>query len=722
MSRSGKHRRVGAMAWLAAAALIGSLLFLLLRFGDAQRLSGRWPLGISDLEVSAYADMMEWTSDSTNTRIERYLISSADGDCPMDRPGPGWSTHWFEAEGFGDSVKVRRLRTAEGGFVIKFRREEPFRAQRHIVLVPADWQSIRAKYLEIIAEDLGLQTPEVSFVRLIACGLDRGIYLKEERIDPDFLEKRGMAGASLAEQGHTARRPDHLFPAFEADTTAQRMVNAILESAYADIGSGKDGVLPYVIDARPAAALAIMALIEHGAQAFGHDQLLAYDWSRGRLVPLYRRARASGGSAAGSTHMLDALTAVLRDDRTRAVIKERWLRLGEEAWRMRERFAAMDRAWLPILAEGASLRIVKARALRMQDELIGPLRLAEDPIHELDGPLSRCAGAAAFDPERPVSRYWPGADDDGILGSIAERTRAFVRGDTLVFPRGRYVIGEDLTVPYGHAVVMEEGARLELAGGVSVMVQGPLLVRGTRRNPVFIRPAGGEPFGVFAVVGDGSFDVVLNGLQMSGGREARLNGVYFSGMLAVHGARRASMRDCMVSESHGEDLVNIKGGAVSLVGCVFEDAYADVVDLDRCTGTITDCVFRSGRADSNGDGLDVSGARVLVQGCSFERMMDKGISVGEASQLLVVRSRFVSNRLALASKDLSVAYVSGNVFTGNEIVFGAYRKKPIYGGARVMRYTNEYRDNTRDQEVDELSAVVARDSLDSATRRMFGMP
>lgn len=722
MNRSAKHRRVDATAWLIAVAVVGGALFLMLRFGDAHRLSGRWPLGIGMKEVEAYASAMEWSTDSTTASPERYLISSKEGECPMDRVGPGWSTQWFEADGFGDSVKVRRLRTAEGGFVIKFRREEPFRAQRHIVLVPADWRSIRAKYLEIIAEDLGLQTPEVSFVRLIACGLDQGIFLKEERIDPDFLEKRGMAGASLAEQGHTARRPDHLFPAFEGDTTAQRMVNAILESAYADIESGKDGVLPYVIDKGPAASLAIMALIEHGAQAFSHEHIMAYEWSRGRLVPLYRHARADDGSVSRPLHMLDALTAVLRDDATRAAINERWLRLGEEAWRLRERFAAMDRAWLPILAEGGSLRLIQAQALQMQEELIGAERLSRNPIEESDGPLARFAGAAAFEPEIPASRYWPGADDEGILRAIAERTRAFVRGDTLVFPRGRYVISENLTVPYGHAVVMEEGARMELAGGVSVMVQGPLLVRGTRRNPVFVRPVGDEPFGVFAVVGDGSFDVAMTGLQLSGGREARLNGVYFSGMLAVHGARHTSMRDCIISESHGEDLLNIKGGQVLISNCVFEDGYADIVDLDRCTGRIADCVFRSGRADSNGDGLDVSGARVLVQGCSFERMMDKGISVGEASQLLVVGSRFDSNRLALASKDLSVAYVSGNIFTGNEIVFGAYRKKPIYGGARVMRYANEYRENTRDQEIDELSAVVSRDSLETETRKMFGLP
>src|SRR5690606_34022937 len=118
--------------------------------------------------------------------------------------------------------------------------------------------------------------------------------------------------------------------------------------------------------------------------------------------------------------------------------------------------------------EGGSLRMVQARAMQMQEELIGRVRMAQDPLEQLDAALVRYAGGGAFAPARAANRYWPGAEDERILRSIADRTRAFVRGDTLVFPRGTYTIAEDLTVPYGHAVVMEEGARLEIAAGASV--------------------------------------------------------------------------------------------------------------------------------------------------------------------------------------------------------------------------------------------------------------
>lgn len=723
MSRSNS-RKVGALAWLMAAVLVAAAHFAVFRFADPARLAREWPLGIKANEVDAYASLFELRSDTVMGKPERYLISSDPDRCLMNDRGAGWSTHWFEADGYGDSVTVRRLRTERGGFVIKFKRDEPFRAQRHIVLTPASVYSLRAKYLEILADELGLITPEVSFVRLIACGLDQGLYLKEERIDVDFLEKRGLAGAAFAEQGHTAGRPDHLFPSFEEDSLGLFAVTPLLARAYTEAAAGRADVMPYLIDARPAASLIVLAWVEHGAAAFNHEHLMAHDWSRGRLVPLYRRSRAGEKELPQPAfRMRDALSSALADERIRQLVRDRWQELGEDAWRVRERFAAMDRAWLPILCEGQSLSVMQARMQRVQEELIGSAALAADPIAGMNATLTRYAGAASHSAGMHAAGYWPGADDASILEGIAKRTKAFVRGDTLVFPRGRYIIASDLTIPYGHAVVMEQGARIEVAAGASVMVQGPLHVRGTKRNPVFIRAADERaPFGSFAVVGDGTIDVRIEGLQMSGGSEGWINAVRASGMLAIHGAARTFLNDCIISGSQGEDLLNIKGGEVLLRDCIFEDGHADLVDLDRCTGRVDKCLFRNTSGDANGDGLDMSASRILVTACAFSRLNDKGISVGEASQLLVMDSRFEGNASGLVAKDLSVAYASGNRFTGNKTAFAAYRKKPIYGGARLVRYANELDANARDEHADEYSAIVQERVLEEKLRSMFGLP
>ncbi|HMC97146.1 MAG TPA: right-handed parallel beta-helix repeat-containing protein, partial [Flavobacteriales bacterium] len=684
-----------------------------------------WPLGIAAKEVSLYADLFDRRPHDTPTaNPESYHIggSRKDGACLLDHTGPGWTERWFEADGYGDSVQVRRLRTEEGGFIIKFEREEPFHAQRQIVLIPAAVESIRAKYLEILATELGLVTPEISFIRVIACGQDLGLFLKEERIGPEFMEKHRMADAALFEQGFDPERPDQLAPTFYGDTLASRTVRSTLEQVYEELVMGRTEGLPYIVDGEGAASWLLMRWLEGNGDPYGEEGLFAYRWTTGRILPIYRRARGSVGIGTDTAApiLFNPMTAMLRAPAFRASFNARREKLIEERWKVKERFAAADAAWLPILARNTSLSAAQASAVVMADELL-QARLNKDPLDALDRPMEFGAGHATLERNEGPSRYWPSAAADRLFPPASMRLKVIVRRDTVIFPRGSYAIDEDLIIPYGYTVVLEQGARLAIAPGRSVLCLGPLIVRGTLRNPVFIRAQQeGAPFGTFAVSCREGDRCSISGLLISGGNEARINGQYHSGMFSIRGASSTTLLNCVISGSAGEDALNIKGGSALLDHCVFEDGHADLVDLDFVTGEVRDCVFNSGRADSNGDGLDVSGSHVLVEGCRMERMMDKGLSSGEASQVLVRNNRFEGNRLAIASKDLSVVYVQDNTFTGNAIVFGVYRKKPIYGGAHLMLGTNVYEGNTKERDVDALSEIVPQDSLKAEVLKAFG--
>ncbi|MBL7981024.1 MAG: hypothetical protein JNL52_04360 [Flavobacteriales bacterium] len=723
MRRPAKRTAIGLWPLLGGMLVPLALLVLVFSVADHRLLAGRWPFSISNAEVDAYAALLDLRpEDRGEARAEIYRFggSKKDAACLMDHTGPGWTDRWFEADGYGDSVEVRRLRTVEGGFVVKFKRAEPFRAQRHIVLMPASVESMRAKYLEVLAGELGLVTPEVSFVRVIACGRDLGLFRKEERIDADLLEKQRMADGALFEQGYDARRPDHLFPAFDDDTTAAAMLRSTLRLARADMAAGHTNALYHVVDRDAAVGRLLMHVLER--DGFQEEDVFAYRWSEGRLVPLYRSARNATDVGVNDGPLTwDPLLALLSDVRVREALRARWEKLLEERWRLRERFLTMDRAWLPLLAPPGGLAMARARTARMHDELLGSGVAALDPLKVLDHQLVDGPGRASFEQDTTaVQRYWPALDDARSVQRIVQRYKASVLGDTIIFPRGRYQVDEDLVFPFGKHVVLLQGARFELAPGVSVICQGSLQVRGTKRNPVFVRALrAGAPFGVFAVLGDKRISCSIRGLQLDGGSEARICGAYFSGQFAVHGAAYTALVDCVIGANAGEDAVNVKGGRVLLQDCIFENGMADLVDLDLCTGRVLRCTFRSGRKDSNGDGLDVSGARVLVEACRFQGMMDKAISVGEASQLLVRTSQFDGNAHGVVAKDLSIAHVIDNVFTDNGLVFAAYRKKPIYGGARLMRYPNVYNGDQRQQEVDAFSEVTSVERMDEKVLRIF---
>ena len=718
MKRSAE-RRIGFGRWLLGVVIVAALLVATFSLVPAGMLHGHWPFGITINEVEAYAALLDLKpQDELTVKVERYYIggSRKDGDCLLEQTGAGWSKRWFEADGYGDTTRVRRLATGAEGFVVKFDRDAPFNAQREITLTPAGPQSIRAKYLEVLAAELGLPTPEVSFVRVVACGKDLGLYVKEERIGRGFMDKQLMTDAALFTQGFDPDRPEDLLPRFADDTLAARTVRSTLVRLANEFGPGGSDALPFLVDEPAAIGWLLMRWME-GGDPFAEEGLFAYRWSTGRIQPLYARRYAIDDRldsvAPVNLNILSML--LMRPEFQNGLTARRELLLTGLA-AVRERFAAADAAWLPILSEGASIGVAQARATDIAEVLLG--RLQQDPVRGMKRLIVPGVGYAALLTD-DVPRYWPGTDDGTVLQRIGRMKAARVVGDTIVFGRGRFAIEEDLILPFGYTVLIEQGARFEIAPQRSVLCLGPLLVRGTRRNPVFVRAQQeGAPFGTFAVSCNGTEHCSINGLLISGGSGAIVNGIQYEGMVSIHGAHSTDLKDCVIGGSAGENALTIVDGSVVLANCVFEEGKNGLVHLDRVTGGVHDCVFKAGDAMSS-DALRLSGSRVEVTGCRFEGFKGNGLSGGEGSQVLVRNSRFEGNGAAIAAKDASVVYVLDNTFATNALVFGVYRKKASYGGAHLMLGNNLYEANTKDRDVDTFSEVVPQTTLSAETLKIF---
>ncbi|MBK8531989.1 MAG: hypothetical protein IPL64_08840 [Flavobacteriales bacterium] len=122
------------------------------------------------------------------------------------------------------------------------------------------------------------------------------------------------------------------------------------------------------------------------------------------------------------------------------------------------------------------------------------------------------------------------------LTELVQRLDLDQQGDTIFFPRGKYRIDQDPRFPTGTCVVLLQGARLFMAPGVNMRCYGELHIRGTIRNPVFIRPQeDGSPFGTIAVIGSGSERCSIRGLYISGGSSALLDGIRHDAMVSVQG-------------------------------------------------------------------------------------------------------------------------------------------------------------------------------------------
>ncbi len=96
----------------------------------------------------------------------------------------------------------------------------------------------------------------------------------------------------------------------------------------------------------------------------------------------------------------------------------------------------------------------------------------------------------------------------------------------------------------------------------------------------------------------------------------------------------------------------------------------------------------------NGDGLDLSGSRILVVKNIFEGFLDKALSVGENTKVLVSDNVFRGNRSAITAKDQSDVFIHSNRYEDNKLNIETYQKKKIFNHPNVFILNEEHNTNS----------------------------
>lgn len=302
----------------------------------------------------------------------------------------------------------------------------------------------------------------------------------------------------------------------------------------------------------------------------------------------------------------------------------------------------------------------------------------------------------------------------------------------LTLKSGEYTVDKDLIIPKFSSFIIEPGTKIKIAEDKAVFSYSPLEIEGTAAKPVIVEALDkSKPFGTFAAVGDKDGKCIINWLDLSGGNEKFINGMYLSGALAIHGYD-ISMTNSKIHHNNADDGMNFKYSTVFLDNNDVYENYADQFDCDFCKGVVKNSEFRGApptkasseygvvnpdtfkkiisnqslvKFSNQGDGLDLSGSILLIKDNFFRYLGDKGVSVGEETDAVLFNNRFSNNNLTVAVKDLSSAFFINNTFKENLVVFASYQKKPIFGGGTSYVFENSYENNLEMYSIDSKSKL-----------------
>ena len=274
-----------------------------------------------------------------------------------------------------------------------------------------------------------------------------------------------------------------------------------------------------------------------------------------------------------------------------------------------------------------------------------------------------------------------------------------IHNNSLIFNKGIYLIDEDVNIPKLFDVRFEPGSELLISQGISVLIRGNLDILGTKGQPVKISNIDPNiPFGVFAAVGTGDTRVNISGLDLTGGSEDSMSGIFLSGALSLYHHKQVTLSNSNIYKNYADDGVNIKNSQVIIENNLLSSNFFDQIDLDYTTGIVVNNNFEallpqnlSSLNDdfNNGDGLDLSGSNLIIKNNSFNNFPDKGISIGENSRTIIIDNLFNKNRSALTIKDESEGYLYSNQYNLNKVDIEMYQKKQIFKHPSLYNLNDE---------------------------------
>ena len=131
--------------------------------------------------------------------------------------------------------------------------------------------------------------------------------------------------------------------------------------------------------------------------------------------------------------------------------------------------------------------------------------------------------------------------------------------------------------------------------------------------------------------------------------------------------------------------------------------YSDGIDIDISSNVEIENI----KIDSaKNDCLDFMQTNAIVNKSIFQNCLDKGISVGEKSNVTINDSNFSKNIIAVESKDRSLVQINSSKFLSNELVFSAYKKNWKYsGGGNIKSNDNTILNNKKILKKDKFSSI-----------------
>lgn len=275
---------------------------------------------------------------------------------------------------------------------------------------------------------------------------------------------------------------------------------------------------------------------------------------------------------------------------------------------------------------------------------------------------------------------------------------------------GDLVLASEFTIhedALASSLTLEKGAVLKIINDASLIIEGNFQANSNKTSkPQIILESPSSNIDVIMTKGTDGHSVI-RGLDIYSNAKIEVS----SGLAALRFFGGSTNIEHLSMNCPGyEDCLNIVKSEFKLTNSFFENCSSDCIDIDFSNGEIS----RSYINNANGDGIDLSRSEVLLLDNEVIHTYDKGLSIGERSNIRSVGLTVRDANACIAVKDGSKLFVDEYRLSDCKVFsLAAYIKKEYFDLPTIILGYGSLSGPVATQNADMLHYTLSHTSIDT---------
>jgi len=250
----------------------------------------------------------------------------------------------------------------------------------------------------------------------------------------------------------------------------------------------------------------------------------------------------------------------------------------------------------------------------------------------------------------------------------------------LKISKNKFIINSDININKNSLInknekfILNKGNIINITNGSTLFIEGKINFINDSQNYTKIISNDGTGSIVF---NENNFD--FENIYFENLSKPNLdNYILYGGVNFINS--KIKLNNIIIKNSNNEDAINIINSKSEISNIYFENIKADALDVDfgELKFSNINCL------KINNDCIDISGALVNGKNLVSKNTFDKGLSVGENSNVKIQNINIVNNNIALAVKDGSSADIKNLTLKENKYDIALFVKKKEFSKPKLV--------------------------------------